>query len=266
MISIGQTKVKISGLMLVCGLIWLLSGNINTFLTLVFTVIIHEFFHALCARGFSLVCDSITLYPFGGDAHIAGMENNPFYSAVIALAGPLLSLFFGFLYSCGTEYGILPPWREFVRFSYSVAVMNMMPVYPLDGGRILCGFLCAKFGKKGEKTGKIAGFIIACLYLVFNVYLVLVKRYFSNSVMAIFVFFAALAALKDRANRRKTPVSGEVRWITARKNESILEVQKRFAGTKYNAVLILDENGGFNRILSEEDIGELLIKNSLSKL
>lgn len=252
--------------MLICGLIWLLSGNINTFLTLTFTVMIHEFFHATCARGFSLVCDSITLYPFGGDAHIAGIENNPFFSAVIALAGPLLSLFFGFLYSCGTEYGILPQWSEFVRFSYSVAIINMLPVYPLDGGRVLCGILCARFGKKGEKTGKIAGFTVACLYLLFNVYLVLVKKNFSNSVMAAFIFFAALGALKDGVNLRKTPVGGEIRWITARKNEKLFDVQKRFAGAKYNAVLVLDENGGFDKILGEEEINELLIENSVGKI
>lgn len=255
-----------SGLMLVCGLIWLLSGNIITFLTLAFTVIIHELFHALCARGFSLVCDSITLYPFGGDAHIIGIDENPFYSAVIAFAGPLLSLFFGFLYSCGTEYGILPPWREFVRFSYSVAVINMLPVYPLDGGRVLCGILCAKFGKKGTRTGKVAGFIIACLYVLVNIYLVFVKKNFSGSVMSAFIFFAALGALKDGTYMRKTPVGGEIRWITARKNEKLFDVQKRFAGTKYNAVLVLDENGGFDKILSEENVNELLIKNSVGKI
>lgn len=263
MISVGQTKVKISPLMIICGLIWLLSGNITTFLTLAFTVIIHEFFHTLCARGFFLVCESVTLYPFGGDAHIIGIDENPFHSAVVALAGPLLSLFFGFLYSLGTEYGIFPVWNEFVSFSYSVAFINMIPVYPLDGGRILCGILCARFGKKGFRAGKISGLIIACVYVAFNVYLIAVKKNYSGSVMAAFIFYASLASLKEHTQARKTPESGEIRWITARKNESLFEIGKRFAGIKYNAVLVLDENGGFNKILSEDELKEMLIKNSI---
>lgn len=103
----------------------------------------HELAHALVAIRFGLPVRTISLFLLGGMAHIARDSPSPRAELLIALAGPLTSLAIGFLgagvswASWGTvpTLGALTLWLALV--NVPVGVFNLVPAYPLDGGRVL---------------------------------------------------------------------------------------------------------------------------------
>jgi len=122
-------------------------GAIGLFASIVF----HELCHSLVARRFGLPMRGITLFIFGG---VAEMEDEPPSAKAeffIAIAGPLSSIFLGFFF-----WGILLlgnylnfPGPILIIFSYLriinlvLAAFNMLPAYPLDGGRVFRSIIWA---------------------------------------------------------------------------------------------------------------------------
>jgi Zn-dependent protease/CBS domain-containing protein len=110
------------------------------------SVIIHEFAHSLVARQYAMPIKGITLFIFGG---IAEMEEEPTSAKgelLMSLAGPVTSLvlaaiFFGLEQAVGPVLGGDHPFTVVVGYlafiNLVLAVFNMLPAYPLDGGRVL---------------------------------------------------------------------------------------------------------------------------------
>ena len=108
------------------------------------SIVFHELFHSLVARRYGLRMSGITLFLFGGVAEMAGEPESPKTEFLMAIAGPLASVVVGVVFhfiaaaSSGawpvTIVGVLAylGWLNLV-----LAVFNMVPAFPLDGGRVL---------------------------------------------------------------------------------------------------------------------------------
>ena len=136
-----------------------LAGTLWTLLILaaVFAVVIlHELAHALTARQFSIPTRHITLLPFGGVAQLEHLPREPRQEMLIALAGPAVNLALAFL--------LLVPLALFTDLStlfdpvhlrdnlpallcvinLLLAVFNLLPAFPMDGGRVLRALLALR--------------------------------------------------------------------------------------------------------------------------
>jgi Zn-dependent protease len=113
------------------------------------SIIIHEFSHSLVARKYGLEIKGITLFIFGGVAEMQDEPNSPKIEFFMAIAGPIasfiLSILFAALYQVAkiTEFpvpiiGIL---GYLSAINMLLAVFNMVPAFPTDGGRILRSLL-----------------------------------------------------------------------------------------------------------------------------
>ncbi|PKN88646.1 MAG: site-2 protease family protein [Chloroflexi bacterium HGW-Chloroflexi-8] len=125
-------------------------------LLLFFFVILHEFGHALAARKFGIATKDITLLPIGGVARIEKMPKEPRQELRVALAGPLVNLvlavilFFWLFISNGLPSisqlsltgGSLLERLAFVNLS--LFLFNLIPAFPMDGGRVLRALLATK--------------------------------------------------------------------------------------------------------------------------
>jgi Zn-dependent protease/predicted transcriptional regulator len=108
------------------------------------SVVFHELFHSLVARRHNLPMKGITLFIFGGVAQMGGEPTSPKVEFLVAIAGPLSSIALGFIfwgiYRAGLNsmdpdtLGILG-YLAFI--NWVLAVFNLIPAFPLDGGRIL---------------------------------------------------------------------------------------------------------------------------------
>lgn len=113
------------------------------------SIIAHEFSHSLVARKYGLPMKGITLFIFGG---VAEMEDEPPSAKVefmMAIAGPLSSIlialiFYG-IHAAGKQAGLAQPINGVVAYLAMIngilAVFNLLPAFPLDGGRVLRSIL-----------------------------------------------------------------------------------------------------------------------------
>ena len=135
-------------------------------LGLFISIIIHEMSHSLIARKFGLPIKGITLFIFGGVAEMKNEPENAKTELFMAIAGPIASIILGFIFwgiylltknSELTEV-FIGVFHYLWMINFILAVFNLIPAFPLDGGRVLRAILWAWKGKIGWAT-KIASFI-----------------------------------------------------------------------------------------------------------
>jgi Zn-dependent protease len=112
------------------------------------SILAHEFGHALVARRYGVNTQSIDLWALGGVARLDRESPSPRADGLIALAGPAVSLAIGaptFVTGIALQNRVLF-WIGFVNLA--LAVFNMLPGAPLDGGRVLRAIRWARTGSK----------------------------------------------------------------------------------------------------------------------
>lgn len=129
-------------------LLWLIVaatlGELYSALIMVFSVIFHELGHLLAATNLGVNVHEVELMPFGGVAKINKLlGSEPTIESAIALAGPANSLV---LLIVGLVYSSQPWGRELMECNILLLIVNLLPILPLDGGRILKGFLVRREG------------------------------------------------------------------------------------------------------------------------
>jgi Zn-dependent protease len=118
-------------------------------LGLFFSIIFHEMSHSLVARSHGLEMRSITLFIFGGVSEMGEEPADPRTEFTMAIAGPASSVVLGVVFYAFAGAGEGLAWPEPVTavFFYlafiniALAVFNLIPAYPLDGGRVLRSIL-----------------------------------------------------------------------------------------------------------------------------
>lgn len=129
------------------GQYWLM--GISGMLGLFVSVILHELGHALVARRFNLPIEQITLFIFGGVAEMKEEPPSPKAEFMVAIAGPIVSAIIALcmyvLYSMGQKLGwptsVIGVTNYLAWINLVIVIFNLVPAFPLDGGRILRAIL-----------------------------------------------------------------------------------------------------------------------------
>jgi Zn-dependent protease len=128
-----------------------------TALMLLVSVMFHEIGHSLAGQGLHGDIHSVSYHPFGGVAHTGGAPSSPSREVFIALAGPATSLvlaaFFYGLKPLFAGVGPLAAMAEYLAYiNLALALLNLLPGYPLDGGRILRALVWKSTGDLDRAT------------------------------------------------------------------------------------------------------------------
>ena len=126
-------------------------------LSLFTCVILHEFGHILMARRFGVRTPDVILLPIGGVARLERIPDKPKEELLIALAGPFVTLvlaavFYGWLVLTGQpitpsdELAHAPLVVALLVMNVILLVFNLIPAFPMDGGRVLRALLASKLG------------------------------------------------------------------------------------------------------------------------
>ena len=120
------------------------------------SVLVHEISHALVAQRFGVKVRDITLFIFGGAAHLESEAQRPRDEALIAAVGPLSSLVIGVVRAVMSGAIAQPQVRALVDWlayiNIALAIFNLIPGFPMDGGRILRAILWAVRGDSFRAT------------------------------------------------------------------------------------------------------------------
>lgn len=112
------------------------------------SVVLHELGHALAARAFGIGTRDITLYPFGGIAALRGEPRSPAQELVVAGAGPAVNFVLAVL-ALPLALGGSGLAITFLVVNLGMALFNLVPAFPMDGGRVLRALLAPRHGYYG---------------------------------------------------------------------------------------------------------------------
>jgi Zn-dependent protease len=163
-------------------------------LTLFGCVVLHELGHALAARAFGIVTHGITLLPVGGVAQLDRIPREPAQECLVALAGPAVNVLIAALLlplvSIGSTVGDGPTLLGFghsflerlMWVNLVLAGFNLLPAFPMDGGRILRATLAIHTDyvtatRWAKRLGQGAALVLALLGLWVNPMLVLIAAF-----------------------------------------------------------------------------------------
>jgi Zn-dependent protease len=154
-----EVRLHVATLLIPIGALWSLSGRetasgfavayvLGSIVALYATVLAHEFGHIFAARRFGVGSRLVTLSPLGGLAHLESPAPSPKAELAIALAGPAVN---GVLWPlslaaaelCGS-FEARFAWASFAALNAGLLLFNLLPCFPLDGGRCFRALLALK--------------------------------------------------------------------------------------------------------------------------
>ncbi len=168
------------------------------------SIILHEFAHAIVARRYNLAISGITLFVFGGVAEMTEEPERPMAEFMMAIAGPIMSFAIaGVCYFAATNIlaGVdLPEITAVVTYlaliNLILAIFNLLPAFPLDGGRILRSILWGWLGnfRRATRIASRFGTFFGGLMMAYGVLNIVLGQTISGIWMLLLGFFVYNAA------------------------------------------------------------------------
>src|SRR4028119_1742844 len=178
--------------------------TIGVVVALFLCVLLHEFGYSLVAQRLGIEVPDITLLPIGGLARLKTLPEKPADEVKIAIAGPLVNVAlapFFFLGAFALGADLLRPVNvlegaasvgQILAYlgimNLALAVFNLIPAFPMDGGRILRGLLATRLGAvRSTDIASTVGQVFAVGFFI----LAFVTNSFTLALIAVFIFFGA---------------------------------------------------------------------------
>jgi Zn-dependent protease/predicted transcriptional regulator len=188
------------------GLTTKIAAGIITSLLFFGSVLAHELMHSIVAQHQGLPVQSITLFIFGGVSQIAGEPKRASDEFRMAIAGPLTSLviggiFWGIWYwlrgqsGAGEFVGAIAYWLGLI--NVFLAGFNLIPGFPLDGGRVLRSILWGRSQnlRSATKTASNIGRAIGFIFIFIGIFLIFQGNWFNGLWLAFIGWFLENAAV-----------------------------------------------------------------------
>ena len=259
---------------------WLSAGPIaavNTVLFIVllfFCVVLHEFGHIIAASRFGVRTPEIVLLPIGGVARLERIPEEPRAEFIIAVAGPavtlaiavVLLLLLGGLPPLGAIQTLDGPRALFAQLALAnitLFVFNLIPAFPMDGGRVLRAALSAWLGHvRGTRIAATIGQAVAVLLgiggvLSQNVLLILV---------AVFVYIAAssekgLVAVRGITSGRSAGELMITHFLSLAPDDRVSQGATAVIRSEQKDFPVLDGTGHLRGILTRDGIVRALLES-----
>lgn len=179
--------------------------------TLFGCVILHELGHALTAKHFGINTLDITMYPIGGVARLESMPREPRQELLIAIAGPAVNLGIAaalFVINIVTGRPLLPSFfveaepnvlGSLMWMNLALVGFNMLPAFPMDGGRVLRAGLATKISYRNAT--RIAAYVGQGMAVLFAVVAIFPIPFFTtfNPILLFIALFVFTAARQEAA-------------------------------------------------------------------
>lgn len=254
----GKLKIRFHPLFVIYVFLCLYFGWFNNIFYYVVAVVLHEYGHYFVARHLGYETNGILFSIYG-----AGLNTNNAYKIKddikISLAGPLVSLGLIILTIC--FWWIVPSTYlftyDFFVCNLAIMIFNLIPVYPLDGGRVLVSLVSSKVKRKEIiKVNNIICFLLGMAILI----LFGISFFFDVNFNMLFIglFLTINSILSDKSEYfekayafSKGTKSCEIKMFKVRDFEK--STLLRYMSPNYYSIFVCDENGQ-QKMLKEDEI------------
>ncbi|MFW6266329.1 MAG: M50 family metallopeptidase [Halanaerobiales bacterium] len=258
-----MTYLKINPLFILALILFSFCGLFIEALVAFSFVLLHELIHVFIANYLGYKLKKLELFPFGGMVEFDKLlEMEPVNEIKIAISGPIFNIFLAavfFIFFKNNEFmGIL------IKYNLIIGLFNLLPVLPLDGGRILRGFLVKVYGlaEGGKLAFRVAKFF-SILGIIIGIYCIFVLN--SNLMILLVSFFVYLAIIKERerlfynilnymTNRRKYLKRLETSPVSLRVinyDHYLRDLPGLLIPGKFNVFYVLNKNLELKTVLTE---------------
>ena len=251
---------------------FLLSGVVLEFFILIGVVLIHELGHYVVAKKLGYKLSGFYLAPYGVSLNYKDGKFLPYDEVKIALAGPMANFALSFL--------LLGLWWLFpvlYCFTYQIAnlslflaVFNLLPAYPLDGGRVLVSALSEKLGRKKALKISIAFNIAFCVVFFIGFVITCFINY--NPTLALMVVFLLGGIMESKFEGKYESVNlfnkkiknfSSVKSLAVDEDATLGQLLRAIDASKLTLFYVLYADGK-TRILSEKAVLSLCMKNPIT--
>lgn len=266
-----KLKISFNPIFVIFAFLVFYFGWAKSFLVYMLVLLLHELAHYVVARFLGYKLNKIIFMPYG--ASLSG-ENNifkPSHEIVIALAGPLLNILFVLI-------GVSLWWLVPITFAYTetfvisnlvLGVFNLLPIFPLDGGRIVVAFMSNHISKiKLYKTMKIIGVVFSVIFAVLffisvfitiNLTLIFISIFLLissvNNVTDVYYERSMVNNLKKDINKQKAI---ELKTYVVSSKMPFFKLIKYIKGNNFTQFVVLNEEGEVVKTLTENDVKKIV--------
>lgn len=262
-------KIKVNPLFFALALALVAFGHLLDFVWMTAALFFHESAHALMARLRGYVLKSVSLLPYGAMMRTDESIDKK-SSVLIGLAGPVANLLLA-LVTLGLWWifpSAYPYTIAFLRANITLGLFNLLPVYPLDGSRVVLG-LC-KNRIRTIKALRIAGVVTSVVLFALFIASFFFGVNFTFGIMAVFLFYGATFSAKDETYASILDM--------ASKNYSLGVVEKKVyvsadtpivrlyhhTSSTQDVTFFIVEDGKTVATLTEKDLKAIALKNKLT--
>ena len=269
----GRINLSIHWLFIFFGIYYLAIGKAFVFLMVTICAVVHELGHSLVAEKNGYRLDKIILMPFGAVVKGEFEDVKPKDQIKNSLAGPLVNLAVGIFFVA--VWWVYPETYTFtdvaVQVCFSLALINLLPAYPLDGGKVLHALLSLKMKKeRALAISKVIGFILgASLLLLF----ILSCSNQINFSLLFFSMFIIVGAIQERKGGRYVklflaPSYQKLKRGMPYKKQAVdsgVTLKKLMSILDQDAIneVVVYKNGKPIATLTQENIEKLLVNYSI---
>ena len=197
-------RIRIDLKIIIFAIIFFFTKQLKIYAIIMFFCFLHELGHIVVALILKMKIEKIEILPCGFSSSFiikSDLDNKNYQikQIIIALSGPIVSLIIAVL---GTYIKSTYIMRDEIVYSnILIAFFNLLPIYPLDGGRILKGFLDIKF--KGEKSYCISDNISKATIIIITIVSSIALYYFKNIAIFLVCLFLWKILICNHFERKK---------------------------------------------------------------
>lgn len=276
-LQVRDLKISVNLLIFVFIIVALILKIIQVYLLTLIFIVTHEAGHVIASVLCSARVYSIRILPVGMNASLEMAVCNRMQRIFIYVSGPAVSLLLAALCQLLTIF--FCEQREFVSGAYInlwLAIFNLLPIIPLDGGKIAIEILANKLGlKRAGKLLRVFSIILSILIILLGI-CIFINSHFNISLFIIGIYIliclkgnkeeTAFMNIKSFLFRRSRIIKKgiyPVREIVVLKGVKISDVIKTFDYMdSFHIINVLDENFRIVMVLTEQQVLDAVIKYS----
>ena len=185
-------NIKIDIYLIISMMFLMFFRQIDSFIIFYIFIFLHELIHIIVALLLRIKVIELVFLPFGVNAKFE-FGNNRIKEIIVASAGPLFSLFIAIFY------------KKFMIQNLFIFIVNILPIFPLDGGRIVKNVLILIFGvKKGVKIYKVLLRMVCIVLIILNIIVIVFLKSYN------FIFFTLYVLQIANEEIKKDKIRNEI--------------------------------------------------------